>query len=223
MIIAISDAPSWNHRLLMLTAHLLVRSTRCSRCSSSSLRARIHRARRRHRHAEPLAQLDDGADDRFELHAAGRPRDPAASTSCARRPFPRPAMRWSIEIGSSMPSLPATASVSVMISRTTLRRVGVADQLLERAAGQRADRIERDVAEQLHPDLVTEPRGDRTAEPGRDQRLGNRLGPVRLAAVGLAEADAVALGVMDHAGLGDVGRKVGERSDHAPRLDRRPR
>ena len=130
-------------------------------------------------------------------------------------------MRWSIEIGSSMPSLPATASVSVMISRTTRRRLGVADQLLERAAGQGADRIEGDVAEQLHPDLVAEPRRDRAAEAGRDQRVGDRLGPLGLAAVRLAEADAIALGVMDHAGLGDVGREVGERSDHAPRLDRR--
>ena len=44
---------------------------------------------------------------------------------------------------------------------------------------------------------------------------------IRSRAVGLAEADAIALGVVDHAGLGDVGRKVGERSDHAPRLDGR--
>ena len=46
------------------------------------------------------------------------------------------------------------------------------------------------------------------------------LARLRLAAVGLAEADAIALGVMDHAWLGDVGREIGERSDHAPRLDR---
>ena len=42
-----------------------------------------------------------------------------------------------------------------------------------------------------------------------------------LAAVGLAEADAVALGVVDDAGLDDVGGEVGERSDDAPRLDGR--
>ena len=42
-----------------------------------------------------------------------------------------------------------------------------------------------------------------------------------LRAVRLAEADAIALGVMDHAGLGDVGREVGERTDDAARLDGR--
>ena len=120
-----------------------------------------------------------------------------------------------------MPSFPATASVSRHDLAHQARRIGVAHQLLERAAGQRADRVERDVAEQLHPDLVTEARGDRAAEAGRDQGLGNRPGPIRLRAVGLAEADAIALRVVDHAWLGDVGGKVGERSDDAPRLDRR--
>ena len=40
-------------------------------------------------------------------------------------------------------------------------------------------------------------------------------------AVRLAEADAIALGVADDARLDDVGREVRERSDDAPRLDRR--
>ena len=40
-----------------------------------------------------------------------------------------------------------------------------------------------------------------------------------LRAVGLAEADAIAFGVMDHAGLDDVGREVRQRSDDAPRFD----
>ena len=44
------------------------------------------------------------------------------------------------------------------------------------------------------------------------------LGP---RAVRLAEADAVAFGVTDDAGLDDVGREVRERSDDAPRLDGR--
>ena len=42
-----------------------------------------------------------------------------------------------------------------------------------------------------------------------------------LRAVRLAEADAIAFGVVDDAGLGDVGGEVGQRSDDAPRLDRR--
>ena len=62
-----------------------------------------------------------------------------------------------------------------------LRHLGMARQFLERAAGQRADRIERDVAEQLDPDLMTEPRRDRAAEAGGDQRFGNRFGALGLA------------------------------------------
>ena len=41
------------------------------------------------------------------------------------------------------------------------------------------------------------------------------------AAVGLAEADLVAFGVADDAGLDDVGREIRERADDAARLDRR--
>ena len=47
-----------------------------------------------------------------------------------------------------------------------------------------------------------------------------RLARSDLRAVRLAEADAIAFGVTDDAGLDDVGGEVGERSDHAPRLDR---
>ena len=92
-------------------------------------------------------------------------------------------------------------------------------QLLERAAGERADRVEGDVAEQLDPDLVAEARRHRAAQAGGDQRVGQPLGPLALAAVGLAQAEAVALDVADHARLGQVGGEVGERSDDAAVLD----
>ena len=35
-------------------------------------RARVHGPRRRHRHAQPVAELDDRADDRLELHRPAR-------------------------------------------------------------------------------------------------------------------------------------------------------
>src|SRR5262245_50656001 len=92
------------------------------------------------------------------------------------------------------------------------------NQVLQAAAGERADRVEGHVAEQLHPDLVADARRDRAAEPGADQRLGDRLDPVRPGAARLAEADVVAFGVLDDAWLGDGGREVGERPDDAPRL-----
>ena len=95
----------------------------------------------------------------------------------------------------------------------------MARQLLERAAGERADRIERDVAEQLDPDLLADARRDRAPEAGADEGFGDGACPFRSRAVWLAEADPIALGVPDDAGLDDVGGEVGERSDDAARLD----
>src|SRR5205814_6312905 len=96
----------------------------------------------------------------------------------------------------------------------------VPHELFESPAGQSADRVERDIAEQLDPDLMAEPRGDRTPKSGRDERRSNLPqafgpGPIRL-----AEADLVAFRVADHAGLDDVRGEICERSDHAIRLDR---
>ena len=98
---------------------------------------------------------------------------------------------------------------------------GCARQFLERAAGQGADRVERDVPEQLDPDLLPEPGRDRTPEPRRDQGVGDLLGPLRLRPVRLAEAEPLPFGVVDHAGLDDVGGEVGKGTNHAPRFDRR--
>ena len=75
--------------------------------------------------------------------------------------------------------------------------------------------------EQLHPDLMPDARGHRTTEASGDERLGNGARALRARAVGLTEADAIALGVMDDAGRGEVGREVRQRSDDAPRFDRR--
>ena len=84
-------------------------------------------------------------------------------------------MRWSIEIGMLDAQFPGDGLGFGHDLAHDLRRIGVAGELLERAAGQCADRVERDVAEQLHPDLVTEPRGHRAAEAGGDQRFGDAL------------------------------------------------
>src|SRR5439155_9658485 len=84
-----------------------------------------------------------------------------------------------------------------------------------------ADGVEGDVAEQLDPDLVTDARRDGTAESGVGQRLRDLPAALRLRTVRLADTQAVSIGVMDHTRLSDVGGQVRERSDHAPRLDRR--
>src|SRR4051812_48867191 len=93
-------------------------------------------------------------------------------------------------------------------------------QLFESAPGQGTNRIEGDVAEQLHPDLVAKPRGDGASETGRDQRFSELLRAFRLRAVRLAKAQAIALDMADDAGLDDVGREVCKRANDAPRLDR---
>ena len=69
MIIAISDATSWNQRLLMFTAPAArLREHRAASMFIQQFRAGVDRARGRHRHAQPLAQFHDRADDGFELH-----------------------------------------------------------------------------------------------------------------------------------------------------------
>src|ERR1700730_4437599 len=52
---------------------------------------------------------------------------------------------------------------------------GIAADDVERAAGQRADRVEAEIAPQLQPDLVAYPLVDRRIEPGRRQDLGSPL------------------------------------------------
>ena len=60
----------------------------------------------------------------------------------------------------------------------------------------------------------------RAAEAGRDERLGDRPSTRSdLRAVRLAEADAIALGVMNDARLDDVRGEIGERADDPARLD----
>src|SRR5688572_6457888 len=73
MIIAISDATSWNHRLLTFTQPPLWGGEQRRSCLTPAvqqLRAGIDGTRRRHRHAEPFTQFHDRTDNGFELHRA---------------------------------------------------------------------------------------------------------------------------------------------------------
>ena len=183
MIIAMSDAHSWNQRLLMFTA--LPPPFASARCAGALRRPAVCA----HAYTARVAGIGTPSRSPSSTTAPttasssiGRPASsPAASTSCARRPSRRRPCAGRSRSAARCRASPATASVSVMISRTSARRLGMARQLLERAAGQRADRVEGDVAQQLHPDLVAEARRDRAAEAGGDQRLGDRLAALRLA------------------------------------------
>src|SRR5882762_3901167 len=83
-------------------------------------------------------------------------------------------------------------------------------QLLECAARERADRIERHVAEQLDPDLLTDARRDRALEACANEDVRDAPASLRSAAVRLAEADSISFDVTDDAGLDDVGGEIGE-------------
>ena len=94
------------------------------------------------------------------------------------------------------------------------------DELLERPTGQRADRIEGDVAEQLHPDFMTNARRHARAQAGGDERVGERPDALRPRPIRFAQGEAIPFGMVDDAGLGDVGREIRERADDTLRLDR---
>ena len=99
---------------------------------------------------------------------------------------------------------------------------GVGADHVECLASEGADRVEGDVAPQLHPQLVAQARSHRSAQPGGDQRPRQPRRALGLRAVGLAEGEAIALDVADHARLGDLGGRVHHAADHPLRSDAVP-
>ena len=79
----------------------------------------------------------------------GRPRRPAASRSCARPRASAPAMRFSSVMRKRMPSASPTACASRIIVRRERAREREAADVLERRVGERADRIEGQIAPEL--------------------------------------------------------------------------
>ena len=100
---------------------------------------------------------------------------------------------------------------------------GIGGDLVERAAGQRGDRVEGEVAPELDPDLVADVGADRRLEAGGDQRLARARSraPTRLAGR-LAEREAVAVDVADDARRVDLGRRIDDAADRALGPDRVP-
>ena len=88
--------------------------------------------------------------------------------------------------------------------------------------GQRRDRVERQVAPQLHPDLVTQLGAHRRLEPSRLQDLRQRHGALRLRTVGFAQREAVAFDVMDRARTADFRRGIDHAAQHAVRAEAIP-
>ena len=98
--------------------------------------------------------------------------------------------------------------------------IEIARHLNERGAGERADGIEGDVAENFHPDFLANASGDGAAQASGDQRFGDLAAAIGARAVGFAERDAIAFGVAYDAGLDDVGGEINYGAEDAARFDR---
>ena len=93
--------------------------------------------------------------------------------------------------------------------------------LHHRRPGQRGDRIEGDVAEQLDPDVVAKLRLDRALEAARDHRLAEREAPPGDRPVRLADREARPFDVTDDAGRLELGRAVDDAADRPLGRNRR--
>src|SRR6266403_2170086 len=91
----------------------------------------------------------------------------------------------------------------------------VLDQPVGRRHGQRRHRIEADVAQQLHPELLFDELARYGLESRRRQRLGNAPGAGGVRAAGLAEDQALAHVVADEPRLGSRGGEVDHAADDA--------
>src|SRR3546814_4648993 len=85
--------------------------------------------------------------------------------------------------------------------------------------GERADRVEGEVAPGLQPDLRADVVEHPRAEAGLDQQVMKFLHPLAGGAVELADREAVALDVRHHAGLGDGGGGIDDAAHAAPAGD----
>lgn len=80
-------------------------------------------------------------------------------------------------------------------------------------AGQRADRVERDVAEQLEPDVVAQVGFDRALQTTGDHGLAEVQAALGHAAVGLADGEPGAFQVPYDTGAFELGRGVDDAAD----------
>ena len=176
-----------------------------ARCGRSACRRRPIPTSRRRRRAAPRSRADGRVSRSCSIEVLWAP------TSAP------PAMRLSTLMANFTPSFSATAWPSTIMRAADRVRAGIADHLVERRAGQRADRVEGHVAPQLDPQLVADARPHRRLEAGLDQQLGKLRRAFAAAAVRLAQREAVAVGVVDDAGLDDVGSRIDDAAEHLRR------
>src|SRR5581483_6755506 len=93
-------------------------------------------------------------------------------------------------------------------------------ELPQRRPGQGGHRVERDVPDQLEPDLVTQTLLDRALESAGDEGLGDAPAPVAEASVRLADREARSLGMADDSRFHDLARAVDDATDDSLGRDR---
>ena len=153
--------------------------------------------------------------------AACRPPGPAAWTSCGRRPRARPPAAGRARPGSVMPRRAGHRRALGEQRPQQIVHLRQRAELAERRPGERGDRVERDVADELEPDLVAQP-ATRPAprRPPAVKAAEIARQPLRVRPVRLADREPGALDVPDDAGLDDLGRAVHDAADVVLGLDR---
>src|SRR5258708_27784822 len=89
--------------------------------------------------------------------------------------------------------------------------------MLKRGMGQRGDRVEEDIATQLEPALVADALEHRRLHAGRGEQRAKPLDVRTGLARRLADREAIAVDMADHAGRLDLGRGIDDASDGALR------
>ena len=175
-----------------------------------------HRSRRSSASRTPTMSPSSATAPTMASSSIGRPRSKSCSMEVLCSPTEAaPSIRLSTSIGMVTPSLAATASASFMIDWATARVPGSSQMRLQGGAGQRADRIEGDVAPQLDPDLGADVGLHRRLEAGGDQGAAQRRDARRLGAVRLAQRQAVILDMADLARRDDLRRRIDHAADRA--------
>src|SRR5262245_23675265 len=93
-------------------------------------------------------------------------------------------------------------------------------ELAEGGAGERRYRVERDVADQLQPELIADARLDSALQPTRGERIGDRPAPLGGRPVRLADRKPRPLHVPDDSRRLQLGRRIRDAADDLGRVDR---
>ena len=88
------------------------------------------------------------------------------------------------------------------------RDLRITGHLNQRSACQSTNRIECDVAQNFHPNLVSDASRNPAAEAGSDQRFRNSTAALRTRAVRLAQGDSIALGELDNSRFDNFSGKI---------------